>query len=161
VQLEQQGKLHALITQNVDGLHQKAGTDPELVIEVHGNTRRAMCLSCDWRDDIDVVLDRVRAGEPDPSCTHCGGILKSATISFGQSLEPEVIDRAQISAMECDAFLAVGSTLAVYPVANTVPRAKRHGAAVIILNGEPTEMDDVADVVLRGSISELLPRIVE
>lgn len=160
VRLEQQGKLHALITQNVDGLHQKAGNDPARVIEVHGNTRRAMCLSCDWTDEIEAVLARVRNGEPDPHCQSCGGILKSATISFGQALDPEVIDRAQIAAMECDLFLAIGTTLAVYPVANTVPRAKRHGAQVIILNGTPTEMDDLADVVLQASISEVLPLII-
>lgn len=160
VRLERAGKLHALITQNVDGLHQKAGSDPDRVIEVHGNTRRAMCLSCDWRDDIEVVLGRVRAGEPDPKCLDCGGILKSATISFGQALDPDVIDRAGFAAMECDLFLAIGSTLAVYPVANTVPRAKRHGAAVVIVNGEATEMDDIADAVLRGSISEVLDRII-
>jgi NAD-dependent deacetylase len=161
VRLEQQGKLHALITQNVDGLHQKAGTDPSLVVEVHGNTRRAMCLSCDWRDDIEVVLERVRGGEADPSCAECGGILKSATISFGQALEPDTIDRAQSGAESCDVFLAIGTTLAVYPVAATVPVAKKSGARVIILNGEPTEMDDLADVLLRGSISEILPRIVD
>ena len=161
VRLEQQGKLQALITQNVDGLHQKAGSDPGLVVEVHGNTRRAMCLSCDWRDDIEVVLDRVRGGDPDPTCEICGGILKSATISFGQALDPVTIDRAQAGAEACDVFLAVGTTLAVYPVAATVPVAKKAGARVVILNGEPTEMDDLADVLLRGSISDLLPRIVE
>ena len=161
VRLEQQGKLRALITQNVDGLHQKAGSDPGLVVEVHGNTRRAMCLSCDWRDDIEVVLDRVRSGDPDPTCEICGGILKSATISFGQALDPVTIDRAQAGAEACDVFLAVGTTLAVYPVAATVPVAKKAGARVVILNGEPTEMDDLADVLLRGSISDLLPRIVE
>jgi NAD-dependent deacetylase len=161
VRLEQQGKLRALITQNVDGLHQKAGSDPALVVEVHGNTRRAMCLSCDWRDDIEVVLDRVRAGDPDPSCEICGGILKSATISFGQALDPDTIDRAQDGAESCDVFVAVGTTLAVYPVAGTVPVAKKSGARIIIVNGEPTEMDDLADVLLRGSISDILPRIVD
>jgi NAD-dependent deacetylase len=161
VRIEEQGKLQALITQNVDGLHQKAGTDPQLVVEVHGNTRRAMCLSCDWRDDIEVVLDRVRSGEADPTCLVCGGILKSATISFGQPLDPDTIDRAQAGAESCDVFLAIGTTLAVYPVAATVPVAKKSGASIVILNGDPTEMDDLADVLLRGSISEILPRIVD
>jgi NAD-dependent deacetylase len=160
VRLEEQGKLHTLITQNVDGLHQKAGTDPERIVEIHGNTRCAMCLSCTWRDDIEVVLGRVRAGEADPRCHLCGGILKSATISFGQSLEPESLERAQVAAEQCDLFLAVGTTLAVYPIAGTVPVAKKHGAAVIIVNGEPTEMDVLADVVLRASISEVLPKIL-
>jgi NAD-dependent deacetylase len=160
VRLQVQGKLHTLITQNVDGLHQKAGIDPAKMVEIHGNTRRAMCLACDWRDDIEVVLDRVRAGDQDPSCVECGGILKSATISFGQSLVPDDLERAQDAAESCDLFLAVGTSLAVYPIAGALPLAKRHGATVIIVNGEPTEMDELADVVLRASISEVLPQIV-
>jgi NAD-dependent deacetylase len=161
VRLQQQDKLHTLITQNVDGLHQKAGIDPGLMVEIHGNTRRAMCLDCDWRDDIEVVLTRVRNGEPDPRCHTCGGILKSATISFGQALEPLDLQRAQAAAESCDVFLAVGTSLAVYPIANAVPIAKRHGAAVIIVNGEPTEMDELADVVVNASISDALPQIVD
>ncbi|HEX7094338.1 MAG TPA: NAD-dependent deacylase [Acidimicrobiales bacterium] len=160
VRLEQRGILHTLITQNVDGLHQKAGSDPARIVEVHGNTRRAMCLSCDYRDDIEVVLARVRAGEADPACQICGGILKSATVSFGQPLDPETIERAQLAAESCDVFLAIGTTLAVYPVAGTVPLAKRAGARVVIVNGSPTEMDDLADVVVRGPISEVLPAII-
>jgi NAD-dependent deacetylase len=160
VRLQHQRKLHTLITQNVDGLHQKAGIDPQRMVEIHGNTRRAMCLSCEWRDDIEVVLARVRAGEPDPRCHDCGGILKSATISFGQSLVAADLERAQEAAESCDLFLAVGTTLAVYPIAATVPLAKRSGAAVVIVNGDPTEMDDLADVVLHASISDVLPQIL-
>jgi NAD-dependent deacetylase len=160
VRLQERGKLRLLITQNVDGLHQKAGTDPARVVEIHGTTRGAMCLSCDWRDDIEVVLARVRAGEADPRCERCGGILKSATISFGQSLVAADLDRAQVAAEVCDLFLAVGTSLAVYPIANTVPIAKRAGARVIIVNGEPTELDDLADVALHASISDVLPLIV-
>jgi NAD-dependent deacetylase len=160
VRLQQQGKLHTLITQNVDGLHQKAGTDPALMVEIHGNTRRAMCLTCDWRDDIEAVLARVRDGDPDPRCTSCGGILKSATVSFGQSLDPVQLERAQLAAESCEVFLAVGTSLAVYPIAATVPVAKRAGAQVVIVNGEPTEMDDLADVVINTSISAVLPAIV-
>jgi NAD-dependent deacetylase len=160
VGLQHQAKLHTLITQNVDGLHQKAGTDPELMVEIHGNTRRAMCLECDWRDDIEVVLARVRAGEADPRCEVCRGLLKSATISFGQSLDPDSLERAQRAAEACDVFLAVGTTLAVYPIAGALPLAKRHGAAVVIVNGGPTEMDDLADAVVNGSISDALPRIL-
>jgi NAD-dependent deacetylase len=160
VRLQHQAKLHTLITQNVDGLHQKAGTDPEFMVEIHGNTRRAMCLDCDWRDDIEVVLARVRAGEADPRCEVCSGLLKSATISFGQSLDPDSLERAQLAAEACDVFLAVGTTLAVYPIAGALPLAKRHGAAVVIVNGEPTEMDDLADAVVNGSISHALPRIL-
>jgi NAD-dependent deacetylase len=160
VRLQEQRKLHTLITQNVDGLHQKAGIDTDRMVEIHGNTRRAMCLSCEWRDDIEVVLARVRAGEPDPRCHDCGGILKSATISFGQALEALDLERAQVAAESCDLFLAVGTSLAVYPIAATVPLAKRHGAAVVIVNGEPTEMDELADVVVQASISDALPQIV-
>jgi NAD-dependent deacetylase len=161
VALEQQGKLLAVVTQNIDELHQQAGSDPSLVIEVHGTMRRARCWQCDWEGDMQVVLDRVRAGEDDPACLLCGGILKSATISFGQALVPEVIDRALLVAEQCDLMLAVGSTLQVYPAANAVPRAKFAGARLVIVNAEPTQFDAIADAVLRGPISELLPAIVE
>lgn len=103
------------------------------------------------------ALDRVRGGEDDPHCPECGGILKSSTISFGQSLVAEDLQRAQEAAEECDLLLAVGTTLAVYPIANVVPVAKHHGARVVIVNGSPTEMDGLADVVVNGSISDILP----
>ena len=103
----------------------------------------------------------MRAGEPDPPCRQCGGILKSATISFGQSLVPADLARADAAARACDLLLAVGSTLAVFPIADVVPLAIAHGARVVIVNGTPTAMDDLADVVLTGSISELLPTLVE
>lgn len=160
VELERLGKLVALITQNVDGLHLKAGTDPDLLIEVHGNTREVMCMQCDERAPMERALARVRAGEEDPPCRTCGGILKSATISFGQNLVEEDLIRADWAARNCDMLLAVGSTLAVYPAANVVPIAKRSGARIVIINAEPTEMDDIADAVLRGSIAELLPALV-
>lgn len=159
VRLAAREKLLLLITQNVDGLHQKAGSDIGKVVEIHGNTRRAMCLSCDWRDDIEVVLARVRAGDTDPRCVQCGGILKSATISFGQSLVAEDLRRAEMASQDCDLFLAVGSSLAVYPIAHTVRIALRAGARLVIVNGEPTPFDDDADVVVHASISQVLPRI--
>jgi NAD-dependent deacetylase len=160
VRLEERGKLHTLITQNVDGLHQRAGSSPGRVVEIHGTTRMAKCLSCDWRDDIEVVLDRVRGGEDDPRCHVCAGILKSATVSFGEALVPDDLARAERAAVSCDVFLAVGSSLGVYPIAGAVPLAVRSGARLVIVNGEPTPFDDVADVVLQASISEVLPRIV-
>jgi NAD-dependent protein deacetylase/lipoamidase len=160
VALERRGKLHTLITQNVDGLHQKAGTSPERVVEIHGTLQEVVCMDCGERGPMQPVLDRVRAGEEDPPCRACGGILKSATISFGQSLVREDLERAERAAGQCDLLLAVGTSLAVYPIAGVVPVAKRSGARVVIVNGEPTEMDDLADAVLRGSISELLPRLV-
>lgn len=159
LELERRGKLHALITQNVDELHQLAGNSPDRVIEVHGTIRRAMCWQCGARTPMQDVLARVRAGEADPPCSRCGGILKSDTISFGQALVPEVIDRALQVAAEADLLLAIGTTLQVYPVAGAVPVAKRAGARVVILNADPTPLDDIADALLRGPISEILPAI--
>jgi NAD-dependent deacetylase len=161
VRLEQRGVLDTLITQNVDGLHRAAGTSPEKLVEVHGTTSDVVCLDCDDRAPIEVALDRVRAGEADPECRSCGGILKTATISFGQGLVPDDLRRADAAARRADLMLAVGTTLGVYPIANVVPLAKAHGAPVVILNGGPTEMDDLADVRLEGSISELLPALVD
>ncbi len=158
--LEKRGRLHALVTQNIDELHQAAGNSSELVIEVHGTMRRAMCWSCGARYPMQEILERVRNGEPDPACPRCGGILKSDTISFGQALVPDVIDRALRAAAEADLLLAIGSTLQVYPAANVVPIAREAGARVVIINAEPTGMDSLADALLTGAIGELLPAIV-
>ena len=160
VRLEQRGTLDTLITQNVDGLHQRAGSSPERVIEIHGTMREVTCMTCGERAPMERALARVRAGEADPACRTCGGILKSATISFGQGLVQEDLLRAQEAAQRSDLMLAVGTTLAVFPIAGVVPVAKRARARVIIVNAEPTAMDDMADAVLRGSISALLPRLV-
>ena len=161
VALERLGKLRALITQNIDGLHQRAGSSPALVIEVHGTILRAVCLACDQRLPMPLVLERVRAGEEDPPCERCGGILKSDTISFGQSLVPAVVEGAMRAAAEADCLIAIGTSLLVYPIAAAVPAAKAAGAAVIIVNGERTAFDQVADVTLSGSISDLLPALFE
>ena len=160
VSLERSGRMHALVTQNIDGLHQLAGNSPDKVVEVHGTMHEVVCMTCGWRGPMQATLDRVRAGEEDPECRSCGGILKSATISFGQPLVPEVIDRALRAAEEADLLLAIGTSLNVYPVANAVPIAKSAGARVIILNAEPTPMDTMADSVLRGAIGELLPLLI-
>jgi NAD-dependent deacetylase len=157
VELERRGKLHALVTQNIDGLHRRAGNAPELVIEVHGNLHKAVCLTCGWRGPMQQVLDRVRAGDEDPGCETCGGILKSDTISFGQALVPEVISRAMRAAAEADCLLCVGTSLQVYPIAGAVPSAKAGGAHVVIVNAQPTAFDDIADVKLTSPISEALP----
>jgi len=160
VELEKRGKLHALITQNIDELHQLAGSSAEKVIEVHGTMRKVVCMSCGERAPMENALARVRAGEPDPPCRSCGGILKSATISFGQQLVPEVIDRAMRAAAEADLFLSVGTSLQVYPIAGAVQIAKHAGARVVIINAEPTPFDDLADAVFNESISEVLPRLL-
>jgi NAD-dependent deacetylase len=161
VSLEKSGRLHTLVTQNIDGLHQAAGNSPDKVVEVHGTMHEVVCMRCDWRGPMQATLDRVRAGEEDPACKSCGGILKSATISFGQPLIPEVIDRALKAAQEADLLLAIGTSLNVYPVAGAVPLAKSAGAKIVILNAEPTPMDDMADAVLRGAIGEVLPQLLK
>jgi len=160
VDLERQGKLHTLITQNIDGLHQAAGSDPDLVVEVHGTIREVGCLNCGERAPMERALDRVRAGEEDPECRTCGGILKSATISFGQSLVADDLGRAERAARDCDLLLAIGSTLSVYPICDVVPIAKRLGASLVIVNAEPTQFDDLADALVRDSISHALPAII-
>ena len=160
VELEDHGSLHAVVTQNIDGLHQRAGNHPDKVIEVHGTIWFSRCWDCNDRREMDDTLERVRAGEEDPSCLLCGGILKSDTISFGQSLVPEVIERAMRVSEECDLLLAVGSTLSVFPAANCVPVAKATGARVVIVNGQQTSMDRHADQLLHGAIGEILPALI-
>lgn len=161
VALERRGKLHALVTQNIDELHQIAGNSADRVIEVHGTARRVMCWQCGQRTPMRDVLQRVRDGERDPACLVCGGILKSDTISFGQPLVPEVIDRAMTAASEAQVLLAIGSTLQVFPAAGVVPVARDAGAHVVIINNQPTPMDSLADVLMREPIGELLPQLCE
>jgi NAD-dependent deacetylase len=160
VELERRGKLHALITQNIDELHQMAGNSPQKVLEVHGTMRKVVCMSCGRTAPMQKALDRVRAGEEDPPCRDCGGILKSATISFGQALVPEVIDGAMRAAAQADLFLSIGTSLQVYPIAGVVPLARGAGAKIVILNAEPTPFDDIADAVFRDSISAVLPQLL-
>lgn len=160
VALERAGSLQTLVTQNVDGLHQVAGSDPARVVEIHGTLQEVECLDCGERAAMARALARVESGEEDPACRTCGGMLKSATISFGQGLVSRDLERAQRAAEECDVILAIGTTLAVYPIAAMVPIAKEGGARVVIINGEATEMDELADAVLRGSISGILPQLL-
>ena len=159
--LEQRGKLHALITQNIDELHQMAGNSPEKVIEVHGTVRKVICMACGMTAPMQEALDRVRAGEEDPPCRDCGGILKSATISFGQQLMPEVIGRAMRAAMEADVFIAIGTSLQVYPIAGAVEVAKASGARIVILNAERTPLDEKANAVFREPIGATLPVLLQ
>jgi NAD-dependent deacetylase len=169
VELEHRGVLTALVTQNVDELHQRAGHDPAKVIEVHGTMWWTRCWTCGDRRPMAEAIERVRAAEDDPRCLECTvagrtddteGILKSDTISFGQALVPEVIAAAMAAAESCDLLLAAGSSLSVFPAANVVPRAKAAGARVLIVNGEPTKMDRYADEVLLGQLGDLLPLLV-
>jgi len=159
VELEARGLLHGVITQNIDELHQIAGNSAAKVVEVHGTVRRVVCMACGVKTPMAQVLERVKNGEADPACLACGGIQKSDTISFGQALVPAVIERAMQLASEADLLLAVGSTLQVYPVAGAVPLAAEAGARIVIINAEPTAMDELADLLLTGSISEILPQL--
>lgn len=160
-ELEEKGHLDTLVTQNIDGLHQKAGSSPEKVVEVHGNVREVICLGCGDVNPMDAALERVRAGEEDPECRDCGGILKSNTISFGQNLVPEVIARAQAAAQACDCFLAVGTSLGVYPVAYLPEYALSAAAKLVIVNGEATPYDSYAHAALQEQIKDVLPPLVE
>jgi NAD-dependent deacetylase len=159
-ELETKAALHTLVTQNVDGLHQRAGSSPERIIEIHGTVHDAKCLTCAWRGPMGPVLDRVRAGEDDPPCAECGGILKSATISFGENLVPEDLERAQRAAAGADVFVAAGTSLGVYPAAALPEAALANGARLVILNAQPTPFDDVADAVIRDQLGDVLPAIV-
>jgi NAD-dependent deacetylase len=158
-ELDRQGRLHTLVTQNIDGLHAAAGTDPGRIVEIHGTVHEAECLGCGARGPMGPVLDRVRRGEADPSCEVCGGILKSATVMFGQSLVPEALDRARQAAVEAEVLVAVGTSLNVYPVAAMVPLALETGRPVVIVNAESTPFDAAATAVVRGSASEVLPAL--
>jgi NAD-dependent deacetylase len=160
-ELERMGRLQLLVTQNIDGLHLAAGSSRERLVEIHGSMRDYVCLSCDARGPMADALDRVRAGEDDPACRDCGGILKSATISFGQSLVAQDLERAEREAAASDLFLAIGTSLTVYPVAWLPERALQNGARLVIVNAEPTPLDDRAHAVLRGQIGEILPALVE
>ncbi|CAM3361189.1 SIR2 family NAD-dependent protein deacylase [Stackebrandtia soli] len=159
--LEQHGKLRAIVTQNIDGLHQKAGSTPENVIEVHGNIFGAECLSCGAETTMRSALDRVAAGEPDPACLDCGGILKSATIFFGQHLKQDVLRAAAEAAADCDVLIAVGTSLTVHPAAGLVDIALAADAKVVICNAQPTPYDHRAHAVLRDPIGVSLPAIIE
>ncbi|MFN0085577.1 MAG: SIR2 family NAD-dependent protein deacylase [Blastocatellia bacterium] len=156
--LERRGKLRALITQNIDGLHQRAGNTN--VIELHGTTVEVECLSCHDRISMDEAVARVEAGDPAPECEWCGGLLKPATISFGQSMPAREMHLAAEACFDCDVFLAVGSSLVVYPAASLPELAARNGASLIILNRTPTPLDGLADLVLREEIGTALPGLI-
>lgn len=160
VALERQGRLRALLTQNIDGLHQAAGSSPGLVLELHGTVHEVVCLSCGVRTPMRAALDRVGAGEADPACELCGGILKSATISFGQALDAAVIGAAAEAAADCDVFVAVGTSLTVHPAAGLVDLAASAGARVVVVNAEPTPYDATADLVVREPIGTALPELL-
>jgi len=160
-ELERLERLTALVTQNVDGLHLLAGSSPGRTIEIHGTVREVVCLTCEDRQPSGPVLDRVREGEHDPRCGRCGGILKVATVAFGQSLDPALLQRAHDATMAADVFLAVGTSLTVHPVALLPRTALEAGASLVIINAEPTPYDDLAEVVLGSDTGATLTAIVD
>ena len=163
VELERRGLLRALVTQNIDGLHQRAGSGRHgaEVIEIHGNLFGVECLGCGALTTMRAALDRVAAGEEDPRCLRCGDLQKSATISFGQSLKPEVLAAAVRAARGCDLFLAVGTTLQVHPAAGLAELAVAAGARLVVVNRDPTPYDAIAWALLRSPIGEVLPRLLD
>lgn len=174
VSLERQGRLSAIVTQNTDGLQQIAGSTPRLVLEVHGNVRTYRCERCGVEGNTVDLVDRVRDGEEDPRCLRplrefddtapegapCNGVLRATTILFEEALPVDVIEAGIEAVSQCDCLIAVGTSLTVYPVAGLVPLAKRCGAALVIVNGEETPYDSLADAVVRGRVEEVLPEIV-
>jgi NAD-dependent deacetylase len=161
VRLAQSGRLAGVITQNIDGLHSDAGLPSELVCEVHGTGRQFVCLGCGDRGPMGEAVARVEAGEEDPACLRCGGIIKAATVSFGQNIPAEVWARAEALTAACDAFVAVGSSMVVQPAAGLPRKARRQGATLVIVNREPTPLDELADAVLHGEAGSLLPALVD
>jgi NAD-dependent deacetylase len=160
VELERREKLRAMITQNIDGLHQRAGNNPEIVIELHGTTTEVECLSCHERISMDEAVKRIEAGDSAPECESCGGLLKPATISFGQAMPAQAMNSAIQSCLDCDIILAAGSSLVVYPAAALPEMAKQNGATLIIINRTPTPLDGIADLVLNGEIGQTLPMLI-
>jgi NAD-dependent deacetylase len=154
------GKAGHVITQNVDGLHQASGIPEEQVIELHGNTTYASCLDCGRRFELGPIRSAFERDERLPVCDRCGGIVKTATISFGQAMPPEAMRRAEEATLACDLFLAVGSSLVVYPAAGFPELARRNGARLVILNRDPTPLDPIADLVLNAEIGPTLSAAV-
>ena len=159
-ELVRQGKVAAVITQNIDGLHQSSGVPPEQVIELHGNTTYATCLDCNRRYEIDAIRAEFERTGNAPCCAACSGLIKTATISFGQAMPAEAMQRAEQETLAADLFLAIGSSLVVYPAAGFPERAKQNGAALAIINREPTGLDGIADLVLNRMIGETLGAVV-
>ena len=159
-ELERRGQLTSMITQNIDGLHQRAGNSRETIIEVHGTMTEALCLQCDHRISMDDAVARVTAGEEELLCSDCGGMMKTATISFGQPMPMKEMMTAQQKCSECEVLIAAGSSLVVYPAASLPALAKDRGAKLIIINRTPTPLDGVADLVINDEIGKALPDLI-
>jgi NAD-dependent deacetylase len=158
--LVEQGRMSAIITQNVDGLHQRSGVPDSKVIELHGNATYASCLDCGHRHELDPIRKVFLGSGKLPLCAKCDGIVKTATISFGQAMPEIPMARAQDETMSCDLFIVLGSSLVVYPAAGFPQIAKRKGAKLVILNRDPTDQDDDADVVIHAEIGPTMSRAI-
>ncbi|MFF7454814.1 NAD-dependent deacetylase [Kitasatospora sp. NPDC008115] len=161
VGLERSGLPVRVLTQNVDGLHQRAGQTPRKVLELHGTAREVQCVDCRAVGPMEEALKRVAAGEPDPECRDCGGILRPRTVMFGENLDPDVLQQADAISKACELFIAVGTSLQVFPVAALPYNAVKTGSRLIIVNGEPTPFDEAAEEVVREPISTALPALVK
>ncbi|HZP75274.1 MAG TPA: Sir2 family NAD-dependent protein deacetylase [Pseudolabrys sp.] len=154
------GKVPGVVTQNIDNLHQASGISAADVVELHGNTTFAICLDCAKRYEFAWVKERFEVEARAPDCPDCGGHVKTATVSFGQAMPPQAMRRAEDLTLACDLFLAIGSSLVVWPAAGFPLMAKRNGSGLVIINREPTELDDMADLVVRHDIGDVLERFI-
>ena len=159
--LVESGKIKSVITQNIDGLHQQSGVDDSKVIELHGNRTYAKCLDCEKRFDLAVILAAFQKHDILPICDECQGIVKTATISFGQAMPLTEMQRAEQETLACDLFIVLGSSLSVYPAANFPEAAVRNGAKLMIINRDPTPLDHLAEVVIHAGIGEAMDRMMK
>lgn len=160
VELWQRDRLEACVTQNIDGLHGAAGLPPESVVELHGNAHSCRCLDCDMTWTTSEIIQRVEEGDDDPHCEACGGIIKAAVISFGEQMPFDAMDRAYEAAARCDGVVSAGSTLGVYPAADVPMQAAARGVPYIVINRGETMHDAIADVLIDGDVTEILPELV-
>ncbi len=160
VDLWEAGRLAGCVTQNVDGLHQAAGLPEEMVAELHGTAATVTCLDCAAVEPLTAMLERLDAGDPDPVCEACGGVLKPSTVMFGEMLPPEPMSRAARWAHDADAVLAIGSTLSIYPAASVVAKTARRGKPLVIVNQGATEHDDLAAAKVDGPAGTVVPKLV-
>jgi NAD-dependent deacetylase len=160
-ELERLEKLFFVITQNIDGLHSDAGNSAEKIIELHGTIRSSKCLKCDDRIPIEEIFKRIDAGEEDPHCLKCGGLLKAATISFGEAMPAEEMEKAEMCSRQSDLFIAIGSSLVVYPAAAFPMIAANAGARLVIVNYTPTDLDGRADLVIHGSAGSVMCEVMK
>ncbi|MFH2013185.1 MAG: NAD-dependent deacylase [Pseudomonadota bacterium] len=160
-ELEKMGKLDCVITQNVDGLHQKAGNSEHKVFQLHGNMVRAICLDCNKHYPLENIINKVKKGGDDPKCVECGGVLKPDAVLFGETLPPRVLNEATSRSAKCDLFIVIGSSLVVYPAAYMPTYAVNAGAKLVIINREPTHMDRASHIRIYDSAGKTMSKVME